>query len=120
MAEQVVVIGQGYVGLPLAIRAVEVGYNVVGIDLDSRRVKQLSTGTSYVEDVPAERLRVALDSDHFFQQRSRGGGVITAKKLTNGIQRQIAGEVEYRVIEKVGDKLFHRLASVGTIDQKEC
>ena len=44
MAERLVVIGQGYVGLPLAVRAVEVGYNVIGIDRDSRRVKQLGTG----------------------------------------------------------------------------
>ena len=35
MAERLVVIGQGYVGLPLAVRAVEAGYNVIGIDQDS-------------------------------------------------------------------------------------
>jgi hypothetical protein len=32
--DQVVVIGQGYVGLPIALRAVEVGYHVVGFDVD--------------------------------------------------------------------------------------
>ena len=32
-AQKVVVIGQGYVGLPLAVRAVERGYDVVGLDL---------------------------------------------------------------------------------------
>ena len=65
MAEQVVVIGQGYVGLPLAVRAVEAGYNVVGIDRDSRRVKQLGTGASFVEDVPDDRLAAALDSGRY-------------------------------------------------------
>src|ERR1700729_2492501 len=65
MAEQVVVIGQGYVGLPLAVRAAEAGYNVVGIDRDSRRVKQLSTGASFVEDVSADRLAAALDSGRY-------------------------------------------------------
>ena len=33
-----VVIGQGYVGLPVAMRAVEVGYTVVGLDTDTVRV----------------------------------------------------------------------------------
>jgi UDP-N-acetyl-D-glucosamine dehydrogenase len=66
MAERLVVIGQGYVGLPLAVRAVEVGYNVIGIDRDGRRVKQLGTGASYVEDVSDERLASALNSGRYF------------------------------------------------------
>ncbi len=57
---RVVVVGQGYVGLPLAIRAAEVGHQVVGYDVDSRRVKSLAAGESYVEDVSAERIRAAL------------------------------------------------------------
>jgi UDP-N-acetyl-D-glucosamine dehydrogenase len=58
----VVVAGQGYVGLPLAVRAAEVGHRVVGYDVDPHRVKQLAAGESYVEDVSSERLRAALDS----------------------------------------------------------
>ncbi len=38
------VVGQGYVGLPLALRAVEVGFDVVGFDLDAERIKQLAAG----------------------------------------------------------------------------
>jgi UDP-N-acetyl-D-glucosamine dehydrogenase len=63
--DKVVVVGQGYVGLPLAVRAVEVGYRVVGFDVDERRVKRLSAGDSFVEDVPAEALAAALDSGRF-------------------------------------------------------
>jgi UDP-N-acetyl-D-glucosamine dehydrogenase len=65
VAERLVVVGQGYVGLPLAIRAVEAGYDVIGIDQDSRRVKQLGAAMSYVEDVPAPRLAAALDSGRY-------------------------------------------------------
>ncbi|MFC7548894.1 nucleotide sugar dehydrogenase [Plantactinospora sp. GCM10030261] len=64
-ADKVVVIGQGYVGLPLAIRAVEAGMTVVGIDLDPVRVKRLSVGDSYVEDIAAERLGRALGTRRF-------------------------------------------------------
>ena len=64
-AEKLVVIGQGYVGLPLAVRAVEVGFDVVGFDVDADRVKRLSAGESFVEDVPDGRLRAALDTGRY-------------------------------------------------------
>ncbi len=57
----VAVIGQGYVGLPVAMRAVEQGYRVVGVDLDDRRIAGLNAGESYVEDISHEQLRAALD-----------------------------------------------------------
>lgn len=57
--------GQGYVGLPVAIRAVEVGFNVIGIDLDLERVSDLRTGNSYVEDISNEALASALDSGRY-------------------------------------------------------
>ncbi|MFI9202961.1 nucleotide sugar dehydrogenase [Streptomyces sp. NPDC053048] len=62
---RVVVIGQGYAGLPLAVRAAEAGHRVVGYDVDEHRVKQLVAGESYVEDVPAERLRKVLASSAY-------------------------------------------------------
>jgi UDP-N-acetyl-D-glucosamine dehydrogenase len=57
---RVVVVGQGYVGPPLAIRAAEVGHEVIGYDVDGPRVKSLAAGESYVEDVSAERIQAAL------------------------------------------------------------
>ncbi|MEW2114219.1 nucleotide sugar dehydrogenase [Streptomyces sp. NPDC005474] len=62
---RVVVVGQGYVGLPLAIRAAEVGHEVIGYDVDSRRVKTLAAGESFVEDVSSERIRAALDNGSY-------------------------------------------------------
>ncbi|MGY6019863.1 nucleotide sugar dehydrogenase [Streptomyces spinosirectus] len=59
---RVVVVGQGYVGLPLAIRAAEVGHEVIGYDVDTRRIKSLAAGESFVEDVSSERIRAALDN----------------------------------------------------------
>ncbi len=63
--ERLAVVGQGYVGLPLALRAAEVGYQVVGYDLDAARVKQLAAGSSYVEDVADDRLAAALASGRY-------------------------------------------------------
>src|SRR5947207_2247025 len=62
---RVVVVGQGYVGLPLAMRAVEIGHDVVGFDVDPYRVKRLADGASYVEDVSDDELAVALASGRF-------------------------------------------------------
>ncbi|MEU8759267.1 nucleotide sugar dehydrogenase [Streptomyces sp. NPDC048659] len=62
---RVVVVGQGYVGLPLAIRAAETGHEVIGYDVDTERVKSLAAGESYVEDVSSERLRAALEAGSY-------------------------------------------------------
>ena len=51
MGDKLVVIGQGYVGLPVAMRAVEAGFDVVGLDADPVRVAELAQGRSYVEDI---------------------------------------------------------------------
>ncbi len=63
--DRLVVIGQGYVGLPLALRGVEVGFDVVGYDVDTDRVKRLAAGSSYVEDISEDRLRDALGSGRY-------------------------------------------------------
>ncbi len=59
------VIGQGYVGLPLALAAVDAGFDVVGFDTDDARVKRLAAGTSYVEDVSDEALTRALATGRY-------------------------------------------------------
>jgi UDP-N-acetyl-D-glucosamine dehydrogenase len=62
---RVLVVGQGYVGLPLAMRAVDVGHTVVGYDTNDSRVKRLCAGESYVEDVSAATLAAALESGRY-------------------------------------------------------
>ncbi|WP_214412857.1 nucleotide sugar dehydrogenase [Sphaerisporangium fuscum] len=65
MAEKLVVVGQGYVGLPLAMRAVRAGFHVVGIDVDEWRVKRLDAAESYVEDISDEELAAAHRSGRY-------------------------------------------------------
>jgi UDP-N-acetyl-D-glucosamine dehydrogenase len=64
-ADKVVVVGQGYVGLPVAMRAVEVGHRVVGLDTDGVRIAGLLAGSSYVDDVCDEALRRALATGRY-------------------------------------------------------
>jgi UDP-N-acetyl-D-glucosamine dehydrogenase len=58
---RVLIVGQGYVGLPVAMRAVEVGFPVVGLEASPERAAALAVGSSYVADVPDVQLRRALD-----------------------------------------------------------
>ena len=58
---RVAVIGQGYVGLPVAVRAAEVGFKVFGVERDSSRLASLQSCVSFVEDVSDEDLRGASE-----------------------------------------------------------
>ncbi|MGW8184645.1 MAG: nucleotide sugar dehydrogenase [Candidatus Moraniibacteriota bacterium] len=48
--ETVCVIGLGYVGLPLAVRAKERGYEVIGFELDQKKVDLINKQISPIED----------------------------------------------------------------------
>ena len=51
------IVGLGYVGLPLAVAFADAGLSVVGVDTDPGKVATLEAGDSYIEDVPAGRVR---------------------------------------------------------------
>ena len=70
--DRVVIVGQGYVGLPLAMRAVDTGFSVVGYDTDAGRVERLAAGESYVEDIPAQALAGALASGRYHPSSEAG------------------------------------------------
>ena len=59
------IIGQGYVGLPLAMAAVDAGWSVIGIEKSASRVAQLNSGSSPVEDIPDARLAKAIAANKF-------------------------------------------------------
>jgi UDP-N-acetyl-D-glucosamine dehydrogenase len=55
------VIGLGYVGLPLGVAFAEEGHEVVGVDVDARRIASINAGESHIEDVPSDRLHAVGD-----------------------------------------------------------
>jgi UDP-N-acetyl-D-glucosamine dehydrogenase len=63
--KRVALLGQGYVGLTLAIRAVEVGHAVVGFDIDEELVKRLAAGEPQTSDVSSEQLKASLASGRY-------------------------------------------------------
>ncbi len=63
--KKIVIVGQGYVGLPLAISCAQVGFEVTGIDLNEEKVSQLNKHQSIIEDVTDEELKTVSVSGKY-------------------------------------------------------
>ena len=63
--KNIAVIGQGYVGLPLAIAAAESGWNVFGIDISKSLIKKLQSGESHIEDIENFRLINSINTGRY-------------------------------------------------------
>ena len=59
------IIGLGYVGLPLLLRFAEVGYRVLGFDIDQNKVEMLLRGESYIEHIPSGPIADAVAAGMF-------------------------------------------------------
>jgi UDP-N-acetyl-D-glucosamine dehydrogenase len=62
---QVTVVGQGYVGLPLAIAASVAEYNVFGLDSNEVKISTLISGKSFIEDIPDEVIKKNIESKRY-------------------------------------------------------
>ena len=63
--KKVVVIGQGYVGLPLSMAISDAGFQVIGFDLNMKLVEMLNSGVSHIEDISSKALSSALKSGKY-------------------------------------------------------
>lgn len=55
------VIGLGYVGLPLSLRLSQVGFKVLGFDIDPDKPGKINAGHSYISHISAEAIRSAIE-----------------------------------------------------------
>lgn len=55
------IVGLGYVGLPLVLRYAEVGYKVVGFDIDQSKIDCIAQGKSYIEHIPGSAISQAVE-----------------------------------------------------------
>lgn len=62
--KNLVVIGQGYVGLPLSQAASHAGYKVTGLEVNPKVVENLNAGSSHVEDIPDLALQAMLENGY--------------------------------------------------------
>ena len=64
-SQTLAIIGQGYVGLPLAMAAVDAGWTVIGIDNLETKVAQINAGFSPIEDISDAQLKAAIAQGKF-------------------------------------------------------
>ena len=62
---RIVVIGLGYVGLPMTLTMAEKGYPVLGFDIDPSKIEALNAGRNYIQHLDGERLKRATASGEF-------------------------------------------------------
>lgn len=77
--KRVSIVGQGYVGLPLAMAAMRSGWHVTGIDVSLRIVDGLNSGISHVEDVTNEELQKAINAGLY--KATNNGGVAADSEI---------------------------------------
>jgi UDP-N-acetyl-D-glucosamine dehydrogenase len=74
------IIGLGYVGLPLARAFARGGYQVIGFDIDAKKVAQLQRGQSYIGHIPAETIsemrRLGFNATARFDRLSEPDAII--------------------------------------------
>jgi UDP-N-acetyl-D-glucosamine dehydrogenase len=62
---KITIVGQGYVGLPLAVEFAKAGFSVWGLDSDPERVAALSQGRPHSPDVADGELREVLANERY-------------------------------------------------------
>ena len=65
MKTKIGIIGQGYVGLPLSLAAASAGYEVLGIDSDTKKVSQINSGNSPIEDISNNEISAMIKSGSY-------------------------------------------------------
>ena len=86
---RVTVVGQGYVGLPLAIAAAQFGYTVYGLDNNSEKIALLKSGKSTIEDLTDEIIQESIGSKLYLPTTDQG--VISDEEFVLA-KRKLLGE----------------------------
>src|SRR5262245_53881798 len=112
---RVAVVGQGYVGLPLAVRAAQVGHHVVAYDIDGTRVKRLLSGESYIEDISDQDIRAVVEAGTLhpsFEARACAGFDVAIIAVPTPLRE---GVPDLRYIEQAAHTLARYLRPAATV-----
>jgi len=104
------VIGQGYVGLPLALVFCEAGFQVTGLDLDPVKVAALGRGDSYIKHIGPERVKKAAASGRFeattdFERLRDCDAIIICVPTPLGPHREPDNSYIHRTAEEIARRL---------------
>ena len=69
---KITVVGQGYVGLPLAIAAGNAGFTVYGLDNNEEKINSLVKGISVIEDLTDNKIKESINSKRYLPTTDKG------------------------------------------------
>ena len=104
------VIGQGYVGLPLALVFREAGFRVMGFDVDPVKVAAISRGESYIQHIGAERVAAAVASGQYtattdFDQLARCDAIFICVPTPLGEHREPDNSYIHETARQIAKRL---------------
>ncbi len=111
LRSRVVVIGLGYVGLPLVVEAMNVGFQVVGVDSSETVVDELNQGHSHVDDVDDSDVRQIVSKG--FMATTSASCIATAEVVIICVPTPLDGELgpNLRAVEDAARDIAKHLQS---------
>ena len=111
LRSRVVVIGLGYVGLPLVVEAMNVGFQVVGVDSSETVVDELNQGHSHVDDVDDSDVRQIVSKG--FIATTSASCIATAEVVIICVPTPLDGELgpNLRAVEDAARDIAKHLQS---------
>jgi UDP-N-acetyl-D-glucosamine dehydrogenase len=104
------IVGQGYVGLPLALVFQEAGFTVRGFDVDAAKVEALRRGESYIRHLDPERVRRAVASGGYeatadFDRLAECDAILLCVPTPLGAHREPDNSYIHRTAREVARRL---------------
>ena len=111
----VTIVGQGYVGLPLAQTAVLAGWTVHGLDITSWVVSAINSGSSHIDDVSDAEIAEMLGSGYraTFDVRSVAESDVVVICVPTPLAE--AGNPDLTAVEKASEDIAPHLAAGVTV-----
>lgn len=104
------IIGQGYVGLPLALMFAEAGLRVIGFDTDASKIQCLNEGRSFIKHIGPDRIRQCVESGAYratndFDQLSGCDGILICVPTPLGRHREPDNSFIHATGREIGQRL---------------
>nr|WP_041450741.1 nucleotide sugar dehydrogenase [Anaeromyxobacter dehalogenans] len=104
------VIGQGYVGLPLALVFREAGFPVLGLDVDPAKIAAISRGESYIKHIGPDRVKAAVESGQYtattdFERLRECDAILICVPTPLGPHREPDNSYIHSTAEKIAKQL---------------
>jgi UDP-N-acetyl-D-glucosamine dehydrogenase len=113
--QHIVIVGQGYVGLPLSVATFAAGNRVTGIDLDLRKIELLVSGISPVEDIPSDVLKPALANKSYKASNNYADAKDFDFAILTVPTPLAAGQPDLSFIESAGESIAVHLRAGATV-----